>query len=258
MGWHAICITFRERAKQAEKVTNNWRLILLILTISAWSTAFASDELQPVDEIVELVNTELLASAYQAGLERPAINVSMPDGRLRLQRCPSSELRALVSASSRLPGRASVEVRCEEAETRWKIYVQGNVAARVDIPVPRWNIPRNQTISQTDLEIKEITLTEPLNGVIDRNELVVGKIATRSLNAGEPIRMSQISFPILVKRGQAVTIRYQVGQLELTASGTAQADGQQGDWIRVKNERSGSQVEGRVSADGSVLVASAN
>lgn len=223
----------------------------------AWSTAFASDELQPVDEIVELVNAELLASAYQAGLERPAIDVSMPDGRLRLQRCASSALRAVVSASSRLPGRASVEVRCE-AETRWKIYVQGNVAARVDIPVPRWNIPRNQTISLADLEIREITLIEPLNGVIDRNELAIGKIATRSLNAGEPIRMSQLSSPILVKRGQAITIRYQVGQLQLTASGTAQADGHQGDWIRVKNERSGSQVEGRVSADGSVLVASEN
>lgn len=238
------------------------RLMALIQRMALLSplvcgAAAAAENLQSIEEIGELVRSELMSAADDANLEQAVIDISMPDGRLRLQSCPSSALQAKVASSTRLPGRASVEVSCE-SEHRWKIYVQGSVATKARIPVPRWNIPRDQQIMLADIEYREITMTEPLNGVIDREELIIGKIASRFLTAGEPLRTSHLSTPLLVERGQNVTIRYRVGQLELTATGTAQAAGHQGDWIRVRNTNSGSLVEGRVSSDGSVLVASEN
>ena len=231
--------------------------LMALLSLIASGAADAAEDLQSIEEIGELVRSELISAADEANLEQAVIDISMPDGRLRLQNCPSSALRAKVASSTRLPGRASVEVSCE-AEHRWKIYVQATVATKARIPVPRWNIPRNQQISLADIEYREITMTEPINGIIDREELVIGKIASRFLTAGEPLRTSHISTPLLVERGQNVTIRYRVGHLELTAAGTAQAAGHQGDWIRVRNTNSGTLVEGRVNADGSVLVASEN
>lgn len=240
-------------------MTDIWRFTFLFLSFALMcvsGTARGDETIQSVDKIVEIVNSELLRSSREAKLDQPDIDVALPDGRLRLKHCPESQLHAKVPNTARFPGLISVEVTCE-AEHRWKIYVQATLATRISVPVPRWNIPRSQVIAQADLEFRELTLVEPLIGIIDRMELAVGKISTRFLNAGEPIRTSQLSSPLLVKRGQAVTIRYQVGQLELSAGGTAQADGQQGDWIRVRGN-SGSLVEGRVSADGSVLVAGEN
>lgn len=234
-----------------------WRFALWVLVSGSAFSVQANESLQSVDSIVALVRTELLRVADAAALERAEVEVRLPDERLRLQSCPETELKARVANTSRLPGRVSVEVSCEAAQ-RWKIYVPATLATRIEIPVPRWNIPRNQEITQADLETRELVLTEPLTGIIDRQELALGKLASRFLNAGEPIRLSYLSAPLLVKRGQMVTIRYQVGQIQLMASGTAQADGHMNDWIRVRNSNSGTLVEGRVGADGSVLVASEN
>jgi flagella basal body P-ring formation protein FlgA len=110
--------------------------------------------------------------------------------------------------------------------------------------------------------VQEDALEEKLfqtNGVIEgaivrsRDE-IVGKIARRTLIPGQPIAISGLDTPRVIKVGASVKIIYASEGLQIIATGVAQQAGGVGDTIRVRNEESGIFVSGRVMPDGSILV----
>ncbi len=83
---------------------------------------------------------------------------------------------------------------------------------------------------------------------------IVGKMARRTLLPGKPIPLAAIDNPRVVRNGAEVTMIYVDGALTITTVGAAMQDGATGDLIKVRNADSGVTVQGRVRADGSVLV----
>jgi flagella basal body P-ring formation protein FlgA len=71
---------------------------------------------------------------------------------------------------------------------------------------------------------------------------------------GAAIDRTQIEFPPLIRRGEAVTIRLPQGRLLLSVAGEAQQDGREGETIRVRNSSSRKEILCRVITAGQVQV----
>jgi flagella basal body P-ring formation protein FlgA len=78
--------------------------------------------------------------------------------------------------------------------------------------------------------------------------------AKRALRAGQPLRFSQLMHPILIERGQEVTLVSGLAGVQVRMQGKALASGAAGDRILVANERSGRRLEGIVGRDGTVTI----
>jgi len=76
----------------------------------------------------------------------------------------------------------------------------------------------------------------------------------RALRARQPLYAYDIKKPVVVKKGELVTLVFALPGIELTAQGQALADGGKGDVIAVLNARSRRTIEGRVSGPGTVAV----
>jgi flagella basal body P-ring formation protein FlgA len=116
------------------------------------------------------------------------------------------------------------------------------------------SIPRGELISQGDVAIEQVEISSDFERIIVDQIDIVGKQAKRALRAGEPLRFTQLMHPILIERGQAVTLVSGIAGIEVRMQGKALASGAAGDRILVANERSGRRLEGVVGGDGTVKI----
>ena len=83
---------------------------------------------------------------------------------------------------------------------------------------------------------------------------LIGKVARRTLLPGRAIPLQALDNPRLIRNGSIVKMVYVDGGLWIETDGAALQDGAIGDVIRLRNVDSGIAIEGRVQADGTVLV----
>jgi flagella basal body P-ring formation protein FlgA len=118
-------------------------------------------------------------------------------------------------------------------------------------------IPRGETITQSDLEAREIVIGatgEGENYFVDP-ALVVGKKAVRTVAAGTPISDSIITEPFAIRRGEYVSIFVRTEHMEVIAKGVAQRDARVGEIVPIKVALSGKDLVCRVSGTGEVEMA---
>ena len=78
-------------------------------------------------------------------------------------------------------------------------------------------------------------------------EQVEGMVAEQAILAGQPIKPNQIAQPILVKRGDRVTLVAEKGRLSVTANGVIKDQkGALGDQVKVLNLTTKREVYGRL------------
>ncbi len=85
----------------------------------------------------------------------------------------------------------------------------------------------------------------------DATELI-GRVARRSLTIGDVLQERDFELPILVRRGEAVTMVFARGALRVEAFGLARDDGILGATIRVENLMTQRKLVGRVVGNGLV------
>jgi flagella basal body P-ring formation protein FlgA len=133
------------------------------------------------------------------------------------------------------------------------IAVRAELEALAPVVVSAGDLGRGAILSARDLSVVTMDLTELRNPCFDTKELV-GKKLQQSIRLGDPIERTQVDFPPLIKRGEAVTINLRHGGLLLTAAGVAQKDGCEGDTIPVRNSSSRKEILCRVMESGQVQV----
>jgi len=101
----------------------------------------------------------------------------------------------------------------------------------------------------------EIDLTSNLRTPLRDTSQVVGRVARVGLGSGQAVIAEHLRSPVVVKRGAQVEVTATIGQVTVTASGTALEDGAVGDTIRVKGG-GGKLLEAVVSGEGRVTVKS--
>jgi flagella basal body P-ring formation protein FlgA len=125
-------------------------------------------------------------------------------------------------------------------------------AATVRIVVPAHDINRGDTISESDLTYATVDGAQLTSGVPTKMDEVRGMQARRTLAAGQAFRGDDVRRPIVITKGQTVTMEFAAPGVELTAMGRAMSEGGVGDTVTIQNPASYRMISGVVTAPGVV------
>lgn len=123
----------------------------------------------------------------------------------------------------------------------------------IRIVVPAHDIARGQTITEADLTYATVTGTALMAGTVTNAAAVRDMEARRMLHAGEVLRAEDLRHPIVVTRGQTVTMLFHAPGVELTAMGRAMGEGGVGDTVTVQNPASFRMIAGVITGPGTVI-----
>jgi flagellar basal body P-ring formation protein FlgA len=123
----------------------------------------------------------------------------------------------------------------------------------VRIVVPARDIARGETISERDLTFATVPGSALMTGTVTSITEAKDMEARRMLHAGEAMRADDLRHPIVVTRGQTVTMLFHAPGVELTAMGRAMGEGGIGDTVTVQNPASFRMISGIITAPGTVI-----
>lgn len=125
-------------------------------------------------------------------------------------------------------------------------------AATVRIVVPAHDIARGDVIGESDLTYATVDGNALMSGVPTKMEEVKGMQARRMLSSGQPFRSDDLRRPIVITKGQTITMQFSAPGVELTAMGRAMSEGGIGDTVTIQNPASFRMVAATVIAPGVV------
>lgn len=208
----------------------------------------------PYEDLTKLqtdVEQHLKAYYQQAGAVKLEVEVTLLDRRLQLARCPQP-LAFKVNDPGFAGGHQTVLTRCDSAAP-WSVYVPAQINLFRRVPVASRNLERGAVVTQGDLMIEVVNVSQLRQGQYMDAEAVVGKEVKRSINKGEPFRTAALDAPLAIKRGDQVAIELSTGAISVHSQGTAMANGRIGERIRVRNNQSDRLVTAEVVAPGKVI-----
>jgi len=179
------------------------------------------------------------------------IKVNAVDRRLKLATC--DELKFNLASGSRLLGKVSVRVICFKPNS-WSFYVTSHISRFEEIYIANGSLSRGHIIRASDVYKSRKDLSRLPFGYITDEKSLIGKQMKRHVQAGRILTPSQIRNPIVIKRGELISLKRDSQGFSISMRGTAMSDGAIGDRIRVKNNSSKRIVEGTISQAGVVNI----
>lgn len=221
--------------------------------------------------VISFLTTFLLSPALWASTSAAQVEASAnrylsnyyqqqyPDAQIRVHITPVNTALALPDCADTLKveaprgsgSRITTRVSCSHPRN-WGLFLTAQVEVFRNVVVTRRPVARGQTLGNDDIMMQRLDISDESRGYFSRPEDVLGLSAGRQLPNGSVLNASVLDQPTLVHRGDAVIIEVAKGTLRLRAQGTALEDGQKGDQIRVKNNRSGQEIKALVAARGLV------
>ncbi len=134
--------------------------------------------------------------------------------------------------------------------------ISGKIYPTLAVPTLSRPVAQRDLIGADDFVLVRKRAVDVQAGVVVEPQRLIGMTATRPLRAGETIQAGDIARPILVPRGETVTLILQTPYMTLTASGKALENGSLGDTIRIENTRSNKILFGIVTESRTVVVRS--
>jgi flagella basal body P-ring formation protein FlgA len=160
---------------------------------------------------------------------------------------------------SRVPdasGEGVCFVEVDGASTRARnAYVSFKVLIKKNLFVLHQGGKKGDTVDLHDITVKDTYLSGGSNLYPASRDDVIGKKLKKDLPAGTVLTSQTLDAPVLLERGEIVTIMAESKRLLVQTKGQALEKGRLGDIIRVKNITSGKQLMGRITADNIVIVA---
>jgi flagellar basal body P-ring formation protein FlgA len=121
--------------------------------------------------------------------------------------------------------------------------VTGRLVIDVSIAVPTRNISINDIVGRGDVEqIKLSRERLAADTIVDPAQLI-GKSARHALRAGQPLRAGDVQEPVVVHKGDLVSIELRTLAMQLSTQGKALEDGVLGASVRVINTQSNRTID---------------
>ena len=174
-------------------------------------------------------------------------------------RPPSPHLPVCIDPEPFLPnanqsplGRVNVGVRCGENRRQVR-YLQAQVDVIGGYAVATEDIPRGAAITAAMIGLQEGNLSDLSARAITDPQVIIGKVARRPIRSGSTLQPHDIQVPLLVERGQRVSVMAQGDAFRVSREGEAMDNGAEGERVRV---RFGSReiLEARVIDDGLLMI----
>lgn len=151
------------------------------------------------------------------------------------------------------PGRNPVQVSCADTSA-WRLNLIANLQVWRPVVITQQALRNKALIKGSQLSLKKSNIAQLHRGYFTRIEQVAGSISKRSLKPGITITPSMIEQPVLIERGQPVTLRVSNPAVTVEMAGEALRKGRAGERIRVRNINSGKILFGRVVSSELVLI----
>ena len=218
---------------------------IALFTIPARAAGTGADQVLPQVEAAARKYVQRVAAA--GGLLEPEFSLSVAPGTRPLAAC---RLPITVEAiDTRTLARMRFAAVCPGSEGwRYEFLVRSTVSARVAVLAV--DVPSGKVLADEDVVLERHEVPSLAEAISDPAALA-GMSARRALRAGEVLRPALLSAPILVRRGDAVTILARREQIEVSMAGEALDSGAKGAIVRVRNAV-GNTIRARVSGAGLV------
>ena len=213
----------------------------------------AAQEVPP--EVVRGIVEEYVSALLDPLGEQARVRSVETAGRVRLPPGPYTT-RATTADRGPIVGKTRVTV---EFLQDGAIVHTAQATALVDvfeeIYVARRAIPRGAIVSAEDLLAERRTAEAVPRGAVSRAEDVIGMEARVAISPLTPLRVDQLGAPVLVRRGDVVTLRAESAGLQVSTRGEVREDAARDAQVRVWNLASRREVVGRVVDAQTVTVA---
>ena len=214
------------------------------------ATFCVADEFQDQDEILSsahaFLEEQLLAAQGRVG----EVVMGRLDPRLRLAAC-GGKLEAFQPPGAQVMGNTTAGVRCP-TPAGWTLYVSARVMVLGHVLVTTQPLARGEVLTEHHVRLVERDLASLPRGYFDAPQPVLGQQTKRHLAADTVLNPLMIESPLLVRRGEQVTLITGNHGFSVRSQGQALANGSSGEVIRIRSNGSKRIVEGRVHGPGVV------
>jgi len=217
-----------------------------IVTVHRQGTTITSEDIQGlINDFITAKTRELPKAVYTFTPTDPPLPFMVPTGKVQWEVTPSNP-GIIGSSRFALIGRIDNQVVKN-------FSIRGTLEALAPVAVAVASLRRDTIITENDIRMETRDLSTLRTPCLLSGQ-VIGKKLLRNTQAGAVIDLAYIEFPPMIKKGALVKIFGQKNGLELTATGIARTDGQEGQVIKVKNTSSDKDIFCRVTAPGLVEV----
>lgn len=175
------------------------------------------------------------------------------DPHLQLSRC-DHPLQISVPAGSSKLGHTVINVRCTGNHRAWQLYVPVTVSAQMSVLVAARPLDHGVHIKADMLSHAIRNVAQLPYGYFSHARTIIGQVLSRNLVPGAVITPAVLHSPLLVQRGQVVTLSAGTAAFSVTTQGVALQGGAHGALVRVRNNRSHRVVQGIVTGSGQVRI----
>jgi flagella basal body P-ring formation protein FlgA len=152
----------------------------------------------------------------------------------------------LTAGAGKSPWTGAQKFRITGNESAEPVFVVAKVARMNSVVVASRRIEQGSLIGAADVEL-QAEANVPTTA-IHAVELVIGKEATRAIEAGTILQASQTRSPLLVQRGEMVKVSARTGGITVSTFAVVQQNGAMGDLVQVqtldKKQRFAARVAG--------------
>lgn len=229
-------------------------LLFLCTGLASMGAQSEADAASQIDQAIAMHMQQKLAEeakrqAWQG--QRHSLDITLLNSAERLPPCTQA-LNVTVSSDDPSPlSRQRLDLSCVDAPgwsatalVQASVFLPAVHAARV--------IERGQTIVAEQLQLQEVNVGRASRGFYNNVDEVIGQGAKRRVRAGQLIAPNLLAAPLLIRRGQQVTIIASQDGISASATGEALANGREGEVIRVRNLGSQKVIEAQVVEEGVV------
>ena len=168
----------------------------------------------------------------------------------------------------------TIEVRCP-GKGGWKIAIRSHMSSKIEpsfttktvkgrqnsvtakakgqAVIMQRSLSKGAVISAQDVKMASVAGYLPAD-IFTQTEDVIGRISTKKLDIGKPVRASQLEHNWLVHKDQLVELTTKIGAVEVSSQGVALENAQWGQLARFLNVSSQREVFGRVASEKKIII----
>lgn len=199
--------------------------------------------------------SRFLAGFFEApDAPRAEIEVNRLDPRLQITAC-SRALETELNRQQAPAGRVTVRVDCPAPEAPWTRYIQASVQVFEPVVVATRTLRRGERLTAADISLEERDVSMLRDTVYRDPARAEGMALRRTVTAGSPLTGQSVTEPVLIRRGDTVTLTAENEAVSIRHQGVALQDGVLGKRISVRNRRSDRVIQATVTGSGQARVA---
>jgi flagella basal body P-ring formation protein FlgA len=134
------------------------------------------------------------------------------------------------------------------------VRVTGRAYATLDVPVLGRAVAAGTEITANDIEWVSVRADRIRPDAVLDPEALIGFETRRMLRAGEPVRSYDLQRPLMVERGELVTLIFEAPGIQLSVRARAMENAADGELARFVNLQSNRTVEALVDGPGRARV----